>query len=168
MARIGIDLNLNQRSGLITRPDQIDAPAHMQMLIKRAAVALEKHYPGWAWAVASNANGGQIIITARRLDPAWGYHLNLPNIQGDPSDRWAIKAGAECLHRYGFHASGFMRQESAWRQAPRDEQGVLIPDLSGDQSSKIRQQMEISRKLATGQAKIVDLPDGRRVIRMRK
>lgn len=168
MARIGIDLNLNQRSGLVTRPDQIDAPAHMIGLIKRAATALEKNFPGWSWAVASNANGAQIIVTARRLDPAWGYHLNIDRIQDDPTDRWAVRAGAECLHRYGFHASGFLRQEQAWRAAPRDEHGALIPDVSADKPSKIKRQLEISHKLATGQAKIVDLPDGRRIIRMRK
>jgi hypothetical protein len=129
---------------------------------------LERQFPGWGWAVASNANGGQIIITSRKLDPAFGYHLNLPSIENDPSDRWAIKAGAECLQRYGFQAAPFHRQEQAWRAAPRDHQGVLIPDLSGDNASPLRTQMEISRQLATGQAKIGYLPDGRQVIRMRK
>lgn len=168
MARIGIDLNLNQRSGLITRPDQIDAPAHMVMLCKRAADMLNRKIPGWLWAIAPNANGALIIVTSGKIDAAWGYHLRLPDIENDPSDRWALRAGAEYLRRYGFSATSFHRQESAFMAAPRDEKGVLIPDLSGDKASPLQRQMEISRKLAIGQAKIVDLPDGRRVIRMRK
>lgn len=168
MARIGIDLNLNQRSGLVLDPNEIDAPAHMIGLIKRAGVILEKNFPDWKWCVVSNANGAQIIITSARIDTEWGVHRNLPKIQADPTDSWARSAGAEYLERYGFHASGFRRQKDAYRNAPRNEKGVLIPDISDGKPSRLLKELEYSRQIATGQARMVTLRDGRKVWAVRK
>jgi len=63
----------------------------------RAGEMLERHYPGWAWAV--NISGGVMNVHSLKLSGTWGFRIKLKNL--DPEYHKVLLAGGEVLERYG-------------------------------------------------------------------
>src|SRR5690349_8261899 len=72
-----------------------------EALAKRAADALNKHYPGHLWAVFVNSEqtGGVMVIKNLRISFRYGMVLHLRNVQNDPQMKSVIRMGGELLER---------------------------------------------------------------------
>ena len=69
------------------------------VLAKNAADLLEKHYPGYLWAVNVNSEGGGMDIKTHRVSFKYGYRLFLSTVYQDPTLECVIEAGGEILER---------------------------------------------------------------------
>jgi len=69
----------------------------------RAAEMLEKHYPGWAWAV--NISGGVMNVHSLKLSGTWGFRIKLKDL--DPAYHKVLLAGGEVLERYNKRRGRF-------------------------------------------------------------
>lgn len=95
-------------------------------LSRRAGEVLEKHYPGYMWAVHADTNGGVLFIHNLALHGKWGFQINLRKAYSDPSLKCVIAAGGELLERYRMKRGKF--DSDAWRNAPKDVMGQLVGD----------------------------------------
>lgn len=121
--------------GIVTHPDQlIGIDASLVVLVKDIANLLERHYPGWLWAVQPDKRGGVITLRSLRCSGKYGYVIHTRNVQNDPSRRVALRAAGEILDRYGFKRGAFSYTQ--WAAAERYMGGVSM-DIS-DKSAKER------------------------------
>lgn len=67
-------------------------------LAKRVADKLHQKYPGFLWGV--NAHGGIVEVRNISLSGEWGFILHQKDIQDDPDDKLAMRAGGEILERF--------------------------------------------------------------------
>lgn len=125
---------LAEPDGLISDPSQFVGRAPTVVLVKNIADTLERHFPGWLWAVQPDERGGVINIFSLRLSGQWGYRLKTKNIQNDPTFRFAIQAGGEILERFGQRRGPYDYQR--WAAAKR-KFGLLDFDIS-DKAAKVR------------------------------
>lgn len=122
--------------GLVTTPDQLKVKASTVMLVKGIADALERHYPGWLWAVQPDERGGVINIYSLRLSGQYGYRLHTGKIQDDPGHKKALEAGGEILER--FHQKRGPYDYSRWQSAPRYMGGVAMDITDKDRKVQRR------------------------------
>ncbi len=106
--------------------NSILAPAQDLALSKQAGEILERHYPGYLWAVHADTNGGVLLIHNLALHGRWGFQLNLRDVYSDPGLKSVVAAGGELLERYKMKRGKF--DADAWRAAPKDIQGQLVGD----------------------------------------
>lgn len=95
-------------------------------LSRQIGEVLEKHYPGYMWAVHANTEGGVADIHNLALHGLWGFRLKLSKVMSDPSLKCVVDAGGELLERYNMKRGKF--NEDHWRDAPRDVSGQLVGD----------------------------------------
>lgn len=70
---------------------------------KRISDCLEKHFPGYLWAVNVNLWGKMATVQALRLSGEWGFYLKLDEVMHDPTLKCVRDAGGEILERYRVH-----------------------------------------------------------------
>lgn len=73
---------------------------------KMVADHLEKHYPGYLWAVNASAFKGVVYISSLRLSGKYGYTLHFPSFENDPSLKRITQAGGEILERFKVRIGG--------------------------------------------------------------
>jgi len=121
--------------GIVTRPEDLEGiDASLVILVKDIANILEKHYPGWLWAVNPDKRGGVINIYSWRLSGKWGWRIKTKNVQNDPQRKLAVEAGGHILERFGFKRKAYDYLE--WKAAPR-YMGMVAMDIS-DKSAQER------------------------------
>lgn len=120
--------------GIVFTPQQLQVRVSTLVLVKNIADTLERHYPGWLWAVQPDERGGVINIFSLRLSGQWGYRLHTGKIQDDARCRKAIEAGGEILERFRQRRGAYDYQR--WQAAPRYMGGVAM-DIS-DKDRKIQ------------------------------
>lgn len=125
---------LARPEGYVTTADELKCPASLVLLVKNIADTLERHYPGWLWAVRPDHLGGVIDIFSMRLSGQWGYRVLTKNIQNDASLRLALIAGGEILERFGQRRGPY--SYSRWAAQPT-RFGMKDFDIS-DKSAKER------------------------------
>lgn len=113
--------------GFIINPNSFVARAATVVLVKNIADLLERHYPGWLWAVQPDERGGVINIFSLRLSGQWGWRIKTKNIQNDPTLKLALEAGGEILERFGQRRGPY--NYARWANAPR-KFGLLDFDIS--------------------------------------
>lgn len=129
-------LQLEGADDYVTDPSQLEGlSAPMMTLVKDCADLLERHYPGWLWAVQPFEFGAIIKIFSLRISGEYGYIIKVADIQNDPKRQSAIEAGGEILERYGLPRGMYRR--GLLRDKLRDIRGNLIPDLT-DKDRKIQ------------------------------
>lgn len=85
-------------------------------LAKTISETLERHYPGWAWQVNVNSEGGVVNVINGVLNdgrPAnYGYVLHIANLNNykDVCHK-AVMVGGELLERYNMPREGWKGQE---------------------------------------------------------
>lgn len=111
----------------------VDAPEKMVLkatlinLCKRVAAVLDRHYPGWLWAIRPDEGGGIVDIFSMRIDAEWGYTLHTARLQEDVDLRSVIVAGGEILERYGMPRGPYSYE--AWKSG-NWRFGRLVPKLT--------------------------------------
>lgn len=119
--------------GIVTTPDQLQARASTVILVKEMADTLERHYPGWLWAIRPDERGGVVNVFSLRLSGLWGYRLHTKNAQEDPR-KWALLAGGEILERFRQRRAPY--EHSRWAAAPR-HLGMVDMDIT-DMAAKVQ------------------------------
>lgn len=120
--------------GLVGRPDELVCSASTEILVKNIADVLERHYPGWLWAVSPDERGGCITIRSLRISGQWGYLIHTKNVQNDPQLKLAIFGGGEILDRAGQRRGPY--DYARWANSPK-KFGLVDFDIT-DKDAKIR------------------------------
>ena len=115
----------------------------MMLLVKDCADTLERHYPGWLWAVQPFEFGNIIKIFSLRISGEYGYIIKTADIQNDPNRKLVIEAGGEILERYNLPRGQYRRE--LLRNKMRDIRGNLVPDIT-DKDQRTQKQ-DRDRKL---------------------
>lgn len=137
-------LQLEGADDYVTDPSQLEGlSAPMMTLVKDCADLLERHYPGWLWAVQPFEFGAIIKIFSLRISGEYGYIIKVADIQNDPRRQLAIEAGGEILERYNLPRGQYRRE--LLRNKMRDIRGNLVPDIT-DKDQKA-QQADRDRKI---------------------
>lgn len=137
----------------VSSADDIAGGATVTLLTKQVGEHLERHYPGWLWAIEPEPKGGVINVRSLRISGKWGYTLHIARIQDDPSLKCVLTAGGELLERFGFRRVRYSYAE--WRRREQTH-GVFLPDVidkPGYEQRRARTE-KIKAELATGAARI--------------
>lgn len=115
----------------VSSPDQFtEGDANLTVLCKNIGDTLERHYPGWLWAIMPEAKGGGVLsIISLRLSGEYGYRFYMNELQGDPKPAMqkVMRGAGEILERFGV-PRGMYRYED-WVNSPR-YLAMPVPDLS--------------------------------------
>jgi hypothetical protein len=138
----------------ILSPQQFQIDASLANLAARYGDALEKHYPGWMWAINPDQEGGVIYIYSLRLSGEYGIVLRTGEVQDDAHEKAAIMAGGEILDRYNLPRKQY--NPELLRGKITDLRGNYIPDIT-DQSSTTQKQArdrDLTKAINEGKAEI--------------
>ena len=135
-------------------PNKMVMKAQLINLSKDVAAVLDRHYPGWLWAIRPDEGGGIIDIFSLRIDAEWGYTLHTAKLQEDVDRRSVIQAGGEILERYGMPRGPY--SYTAWK-AGHWQFGKLTPKLT-DKERSVQRAMHarnIRHGIETGQVGLI-------------
>ena len=139
--------------GTVFSADDLVGSASLIVLTKDVADVLERHYPGWVWAVQPDEGGGVLNLWSVKISAKVVWTLHLSTIQNDPDRRCVIRAGGEYLERFGFRRGAYTYAE--WKRREQSL-GQFIPDVS-DMEAATRRQFHgahLKQALETGHAAI--------------
>lgn len=120
--------------GYVSSPEDLQCRASTVILVKQIADLLERHYPGWLWAVNPDERGGCITIRSLRISGQWGYLIHTKNIQNDPQLKLALFGAGEILERAGQKRGPY--SYSRWASAPK-KFGLIDFDIT-DKDARVR------------------------------
>lgn len=149
--------------GIVTSPQKLQCSASTLVMVKNIADTLERHYPGWLWAVSPDERGGVVHIFSLRLSGKYGYLLHTNKIQDDTRCVAAKRAAGEILERFRQKRGAY--NYANWQAAKRYMGGVAM-DIT-DKPIKAQRRYrddELTRLVRKGaiQLKAVDtrMPNG--------
>lgn len=114
-------------AGQVSDADELEASASLINLVKGCADTLERHYPGWMWAVRPDERGGIIDLFCMRISTKFAYTLHTPKLHEDPTFTRVMRAGGEFLERFGFRRVPYSSDEWHRRELVM---GQFIPDVT--------------------------------------
>lgn len=140
---------------------------NLKLLVKGAADALERHYPGWLWCIRPDEGGGIVDLFALRISGRLGYTLHTRNLQEDEDFKCVMRAGGELLERFGFPRGRYTAD--AWRRQ-KMVLGQFVPDISdkkrGDR--RVMQTDALRTAMNTGHARLSLNPSVAEALRQRE
>jgi len=146
---------------LVVHPRQLEIHASLAILAKDIATILEKHFPGWAWAIEPDERGMVINIKNLHLHDEWGYTIRTVEIHNDPKRRLAYTAGWEILNRFGLEARGLGQQVDRLALLPRDAKGRVQPLHVWDRMTRQQRERQAITDEAQRIQRLVEINNGR-------
>jgi len=73
--------------------------AQADMLVRRCAEVLQKHYPKYMWHVQISMDNSVVGVRCISIDTQYGYVLHTLQVQSDPDLKCVVNAGGEILER---------------------------------------------------------------------
>ena len=140
--------------GYCLEANALDARPATIVLLKDCADYLEKHYPGWLWAISPDERGGVFNLFSMRLSGRWGYTFKTETLQHDPSHKALLRGAGELLERFGCRAGPYNHDH--WSTL-KQLHGLPVADVS-DKKAKERREFRtdsIKEGLRNGTAKII-------------
>lgn len=160
------DYRTNAGEGAVFDPDKLHLPASTVLVLKDCGDMLERYYPGWGWALQPNIVGQVINLFSLRCHPKWGVIMHMDKVsEVDTRKVWLPLYAGEILERFGLPRVPFKKAVDVYLDRPKDFEGNLIPDVAGC-VTKLTKNQKIEIKIREGGARIIDLPDGRRMLRV--
>lgn len=153
---------LAQPEGVVKHPGQLELPAATALLAKDIGAILNKHFPGFRWALQCNQIGGVFDLYCLDFSPRWCYTIVFGDVMNDPQRRIVIRAAREMLARFGWVGTRFDPAQLA--MLPRTSDGEVAPITDGLPRTRATLAATLERKLATGDARVVALQDGGRIV----
>lgn len=141
--------------GDISNPEDFDTKAGLKNLAKDGMAVLQKHYPGWTWAIQINQFGRMMNIFCVELHDTWAYTIRISEIEHDPTRHAFLIAGGEILERFGFERKGIDYNKLALMR--RDLRGRGIPeltDLEHAAAKKARKIKKVNEAISAGRIRI--------------
>lgn len=106
--------------------EMLPVNAAAELLATTAVGILERHYPGWGWAVRVDDVGGVLEVRPTAIPTGrFGFLLHLKNV--DYEGKAIMRAGGELLERYRLRRG--RRKPGATQELRRDFRGVAVPDV---------------------------------------
>ncbi len=117
-------------SGDIIFGDELSPENHLKeiRLAKQISEVLDKHYPGYMWAVNVDIRNGMATIQALRLSGEWGCYVPLHQFINDPYLAKIKQYGGEILERYRVSRSA--ASEDQIQGLKRDRLGIIDVDAA--------------------------------------
>lgn len=154
-------------TGIIAHPGDLQVHASTSILAKDMAAMLNKRWPGFKWAIQTSDFGGVFRLYCFDFSATWCYLIKYADIRDDPQRKIVLKAAREILWRFGWPEN--MRWNAAQVAAlPRDLRGEVPPITDGLRKDRHTLGADLERKLATGEARVVGLKDGGRIVETSK
>lgn len=157
---------LAQPEGIVKHPGQLELPAATALLAKDIGAILSRHFPGFRWALQCNQVGGVFDLYCLDFSARWCYTMCFGDVMNDPRRRIVVRAAREMLHRFGWSGTRFDAAQLA--AMPRGPDGEIPPLTDGLPRNRATLAATLERKLATGQARVVGLKDGGRIVEVLK
>jgi hypothetical protein len=132
----------------------LDAKASTIVLLKDCADYLERHYPGWLWALSPDERGGVFNLFSMRLSGKWGYTFKTETLQHDVRRKALLRGAGELLERFGCRAGPYRHDH--WSTL-KQLHGLPMADVSDKQGRERREFRtdSIKQGLANGTARII-------------
>lgn len=96
---------------------------------KRVSETLNKHYPGYMWAVNVDSETGMVQVRNFSLSGLWGFNLHMNKVQEDVHGKLIIAAGGEILERFRVRVGRANNTELEGIKT--NEIGLIVPDTVG-------------------------------------
>lgn len=96
---------------------------------KQVSETLNKHYPGYMWAVNVESETGMVQVRNFSLSGIWGFNLHLRQVQEDIHGKLIINAGGEILERFRVRVGKANNSEMEGMKT--NEVGLYVPDTTG-------------------------------------
>lgn len=135
---------LGEPEGEILDPKEFKNHSSLVTCAAEGGKALQKHYPGWAWAIQINQFGRMINVYNHALHKGWGYAIRADEIEHGNAYRAFVRAGGEILERFGLPRCPFNME--SYMALPRDFTGQCIPILNDLDSPAAKKELR-KRKL---------------------
>ncbi len=94
-------------------------------LAKDICAVLDRHYPGYRWAVNVNSEGGVVDILNTNISSTYGYRLMLKDVYADPGRRLVILGAGEFLERARLKRGRRTEDETTILEGERADHGRL-------------------------------------------
>ena len=137
--------------GAISDPRDFLEHSSLITVAKDGAAVLDKHFPGWLWAIQINAKGRVFHVFNHALHDQWGYLIRADEVEHGETRSVFLRAGGEILERFGLPRRGMDPQRLAL--LPRDLKGRCIPiinDLIHAAAKKEMKKRKIAEALGAG------------------
>lgn len=151
--------------GFVDHPADLEVKAGTLILIKDMMALLDKHYPGFRWAIQPSEFGGMFNVFCLDFSARWGFRIRMAEIVNDPKRHLALRAGAEILKRFGYPGTVFRPHLMA--AIKRNRKGEAIPDVSDLKASRHTKAAELDAALADGRAKVIGQHNGLDLVELR-
>jgi len=96
---------------------------------KHVSETLNKHYPGYMWAVNVESETGMVQVRNFSLSGIWGFNLHLSKVQEDMRGKLIINAVGEILERFRVRVGKANNTQMEGMRA--NEIGLYLPDTTG-------------------------------------
>ena len=146
--------------GEILNPGEFLEHSSLVVVAKDGATVLQKHFPGWPWAIQINSKGRMINVFNHALHDTWGYTIRANEVEHGETRSVFLRAGGEILERFGLPRRGF--DAAAYMALPRDPTNRCIPyinDLEHAQARKAMKKRKIVEAIKAG--RVVTGADGK-------
>lgn len=151
--------------GFVQSPNQLLAHAGTVILVKDMMALLDKHYPGFQWAIQPSEFGGVFNVFCLDFSARWGYRIKMGDIVNDPKRRAVVTAGQDILKRFGY--PGHVYRPHLIAGIKRNRKGEAIPDVSDLKASRHTQAARLDAALADGRATVIGQQDGMDIVEVR-
>lgn len=139
--------------GNVSDPRDLAVRAGTEIMVKDMMALLEKHYPGFRWAIQPGEFAGMFNVFNLDFSGRWGFRIRMADIVNDPKRRIVVRAGAEILKRFGYPGTVFRPHLIA--TIKRNRQGEAIPDVSDLRKDRHTEAARVEKAIAEGRGRIV-------------
>lgn len=160
--RVGASLNNRdpngEPEGYVDHPADLEVKAGTAILVKDMMALLDKHYPGFRWAIQPSEFGGMFNVFCLDFSARWGFRIRMLEIINDPHRKLAIRAGEEILRRFGY--PGNVYRPHLMAGIKRNRKGEAIPDVSDFKRTRHTTAAELDKALVEGRAQVIGQHNG--------
>lgn len=151
--------------GSVTDPRALAVRAGTEILCKDMMDLLNRHYPGFRWALQPGEFAGMVNVFCLDFSARWGYRIRMADLVNDPKRRVVVKAGQEILRRFRYPGNVFRPHLIA--AIKRNRHGEALPDVSDLKKSRFTESARVEQAIAEGRGRVVRKEGGLDVVEVR-
>lgn len=151
--------------GVVADPRALAVRAGTEILVKDMMAILDKHFPGFRWAIQPGEFAGMVNVFNLDFSCRWGYRIRMADLVNDPNRRVVIKAGKEILARFRY--PGHVFRPHLMAEIKRNPQGEAMPDTSGLKKSRFTEQARVEQAIAEGHGRLIGKHNGLDVVEIK-
>lgn len=142
---------LGEPEGEILDPKAYQNHSSLVTCATEIGTALNRKYPGWAWAIQINEKGRMINIFNHALHRDWGYTIRADEIEHGNAYKIAVKGGGEILERFGQPRGPFDMAKYVAMEKDFTGQGIpILNDLEHAQARRVLKKRKLDEAIRAG------------------